>query len=87
MGQGQWRISRETAAALNEVDARLDQDIVRGAEAELDLHLEEMHRLVQASGTRVPPEELVPSDAVIPPAGSSLAELRELAGEQGLVPG
>lgn len=46
-----------------------------------------MHRLVQERGQPLPPDELAPSDAVIPPADCSIEELLKLMDPDGLIPG
>lgn len=46
-----------------------------------------MHELIQSRGERVAVDELVPSEAMVPPRNITLEELRELIGEEGLIPG
>jgi hypothetical protein len=42
---------------------------------------------VRAVGAPLPDEELVPSDLVLPSSDASLDEVRELLGDEGLIPG
>jgi len=42
---------------------------------------------VRQVGTALPDEEIVPSDLVLPSADASLDEVRELLGDEGLIPG
>ena len=84
--EGQYEVSEDLQARLNELDDRAVAAIDREDEPELDAQLEEMWRLVQAEGERLPDEDLRTSDVVIPPADLTLAETRELFSEEGLIP-
>jgi hypothetical protein len=42
---------------------------------------------VRSVGRQLPDDEIVPSDLVLPSADASLAEVRELLGDEGLIPG
>jgi hypothetical protein len=46
-----------------------------------------MHRLVEERGVPVAADEIVPSEAFIPPVDCSLEELRKLMDPDGLIPG
>ena len=48
--------------------------------------LERMWDLVQTDGERVPDNELMPSDLVIPPSDLTLEETRKLFSDDGLIP-
>jgi len=87
MEEGQWELSDDLVDELNRLDAELEADLERGDSAPFDEHLRRMHEFVRTNGRLVPDEEIVPSDAVLPPPDISLEELRELLGEEGLIPG
>ena len=87
MGQGQWKIDDGVRDALNAVDSELDADVKAGDGTEFARHLAAMHDLIRSRGLPVEIEELVPSDALVPPRDISIEELRELIGEEGLIPG
>lgn len=87
MGQGQWKVDEAVRDALNAIDAELDADVKAGDGTEFARHLAAMHDLVRSRGLPVQVEELIPSDAVVPPRDISIEELRELIGEEGLIPG
>ena len=53
--------------------------------AELD-RLDDMWRLVQESGERLPDDDLHASDLLVPPSDLTLEETRQLFSEQGLIP-
>lgn len=87
MGQGQWKVDEAVRDALNAIDAELDANVKAGDGTEFARHLAAMHDLVRSRGLPLEVEELVPSDAVVPPRDISIEELRELIGEEGLIPG
>ena len=87
MGRGQWRLDDALIDELNRIDAALDDDINRGDATEFREHLAAMHRLIEERGEPVPAEELLPSDAFVPPVDCSLEELRKLMDPEGLIPG
>ena len=84
--EGQYEVSEDLQGRLNELDDRAMEAVERDDEPELDAALEEMWRLVQAEGERLPDEDLRPSEVVIPPADLTLEETRVLFSEDGLIP-
>lgn len=86
MNEGQYRIDDELHRELDALDERAVAALEAGDEAELDARLEDMWRLVQERGERLPDDDLSPSDLIIPPADLTLEETRELFSEQGLIP-
>ena len=84
--EGQYEVSEELQSRLNELDDRAMEALDRDDEGDLDAKLEEMWRMVQAEGERLPDEDLRSSDVVIPPADMTLAETRVLFSEDGLIP-
>lgn len=87
MGRGQWRLDDALVDELNRLDAELDDDVKRGDAGNFREHLAAMHRFVEERGEGVPADEIVPSEAFIPPVDCSLEELRRLMDPDGLVPG
>ena len=86
MGEGQWRVSEEVSARLNDLDDPAIAALGEDDEQRLDAVLEEMASLVRAEGTPLPIEDLSPSEAVIPPSDLTLEETRELFEGEGLIP-
>ena len=86
MNEGQYRIDDELHRELDALDERAVAALEAGDEPELDARLEDMWRLVQERGERLPDDDLSPSDLIIPPADLTLEETRELFSEQGLIP-
>jgi hypothetical protein len=86
MNQGQYRVGDELLARLDELDDEAVAALEREDEEELDARLEEMWKLVEAQGEALPPEDLHPSDVIIPPSDLTLDETRELFSDSGLIP-
>lgn len=87
MGEGQYRIDDALLGEIRALDDELDADVERGDDSALREHLESIAALVRGRGTPLPEDEIVPSDATIPPPDITLAELQTLLTEEGLVPG
>ena len=87
MGEGQFRIDDALAVDLNVFDGRIDDALESGSETLLAEALSAMADLVRGRGAPLADDELVPSDAILPPPGISLDQLRQLAGSEGLIPG
>jgi hypothetical protein len=86
MGEGQFRAGDEVLDKLNELDDRAQAAADADDEPELDSILDEMWRLVQAEGERLPDEELHASDVLVPPSDLTLEETQRLFSDQGLIP-
>ena len=86
MNLGQYRVSDELRSRLDDLDAKAVEALERDDEQTLDGYLEEMWALVQREGEELPPENLSPSDVIIPPADLTLEETRQLFSEDGLIP-
>ena len=85
-GGGQYEIDEALQGRLNELDSQAMEALERNDEAALDGRLDEMARLVQSEGSRLPDDDLSPSDLVIPPSDLTLDETRALFSEDGLIP-
>ena len=86
MGEGQWRADDALRERLNTLDEQATAALERDDEPELDRVLEQMWELVKSEGEELPPEDLSPSDAIVPPADLTLEETRELFQGEGLIP-
>ena len=86
MNQGQYRVGDELLTRLDELDDEAVAALEREDEEELDARLEEMWKLVETQGEALPPEDLHPSDVIIPPSDLTLDETRELFSDSGLIP-
>jgi hypothetical protein len=86
MGEGQYRVDDSLLERLNELDDRAVSATDAGDEASLDQTLEEMFQLVKSEGTPLADDELVASDALIPPSDLTLEETKELLTDEGFIP-
>jgi chromosome condensin MukBEF complex kleisin-like MukF subunit len=86
MGEGQWTVDDSLAQKLNELDERVAEAVEAGDAARLSELLREMGDAVKSGGSKLPDEDLHPSDAIVPPDDLTLDEARELLTGEGLIP-
>ncbi len=85
-GEGQFELPDADAERLNELDNRAVAAAEAGDEATFHELWREMLDLVASDGRRLPDDELVESQVILPPRDISFAEARgEFTGE-GLIP-
>jgi hypothetical protein len=86
LSEGQFEIAPDDMEALN----RLDEELVAAVESDdtkaFEAMLERLLAEVRAAGERVPDDYLGPSELVLPGPGATLAEVRDMLGEEGLIP-
>ncbi|MGO8882932.1 MAG: PspA-associated protein PspAA [Streptosporangiaceae bacterium] len=87
LGEGQLEVSDSAAGELNELDSALEAAVERGDEPGFRAALEALHERVQAIGTPVDAAALEPSRLILPRAGASMAEVRKLMSDDGLISG
>jgi hypothetical protein len=86
MGEGQYRLSKDVLARVNE----LDNTVVKAVEADdedgFHASFEEMLEAIRSEGEHLGDEEIETSDIIVPPSDTSFAEAAaEFTGE-GLIP-
>jgi hypothetical protein len=86
MGEGQYQVDDEVAKGLNELDEQAAAALEAGDEEQLAELLRRMADAVRNNGSRLPDEDLSPSEAIVPPDDLSLDEARELFDGEGLIP-
>lgn len=86
LGEGQFEVDDEVAKGLNDLDDQAERALEAGDESQLSELLVRMAEAVRTNGTRLPEEDLSPSEAIIPPEDLSLEEARRLFEEEGLIP-
>ncbi|AII11299.1 PspA-associated protein PspAA [Rhodococcus opacus] len=87
LGEGQLDIADEHLDELNALDTGLADAVTAGDEPRFQHVLNTLLERVRAVGTPVADDSLSVSDAILPAQESSLAEVRALLGEEGLIPG
>jgi PspAA-like protein len=86
MGEGQFRVADDLRDDLNALDQQAMEALDAEDETELDARLDDMWDLVRQRGEPLAPDDLSPSDVVVPPSDLTLQETRKLFAEDGLIP-
>lgn len=87
LGEGQLDVPEAELDRLNELDDALARAVDGDDESAFGSALAALLDRVREVGAPVPDDTLVPSDLVLPSADAGLAEVRDLLGEEGLIPG
>ena len=87
LGEGQYDVDAGALDRLNELDAELERAVEAGDEAAFAAALAALHDGVRAAGSPHPADSLDESDLILPTAGASINEVRQLLGGEGLIPG
>lgn len=87
MGEGQLRLDDVALDELNRLDADLEAAVERQDEAGFDAALRALLGKARELGAALPPEDIEPSDLILPREGATIAEVRELLSDGGLIPG
>ena len=86
MGEGQWDVPDEHLPALNALDEALEKAVLAGDQQSFRVEMTALFDAVRQQGDRVEDDSLEESDLILPPADSTLGEVRELLGSEGLIP-
>ena len=86
-GEGQYSVDDAELDELNRLDSAVEQALEAGDEQAFRTSLATLLAEVRNTGTPVAEDELVPSDLLLPHAEATLDEVREMLGEEGLIPG
>jgi len=87
IGEGQYRLDDGLIDDLNVLDAELQIDLDSGDAAHFTDVLRRMAALIHGRGEPLADQEFLRSDAVVPPPDASVEEIRQLLGDEGLIPG
>jgi hypothetical protein len=86
-GEGQWDLADSHVEALNTLDAEVEQAIAVGDQETFSEKLAALLNAVRTAGDRLPDDSLMDSELILPPVDATLEEVRELLGDEGLIPG
>jgi PspA-Associated protein len=86
-GSGQYRLADEALSGLNAIDSQLQDAVARRDEQAATSILYKMIAYVQTEGTPIDHDEIVPSDAILPPDNLTYEEIVSTLKEDGLIPG
>jgi hypothetical protein len=87
LGEGQYDLDDHALDALNGLDTQIESAIESGDEAMFRTALEGLLAGVRANGTHHDVDSLDESDLILPPPDATIDEVRELLGDDGLIPG
>ncbi|MEU6095409.1 hypothetical protein [Streptomyces sp. NPDC047079] len=87
MGEGQVKLDDVHFTELNTLDDELLQEMQRGDEQGFRRTLNALLDAVRRLGTPLPDDSLEPSELILPSPEASLAEVREMLDDDGLIPG
>ncbi len=87
LSEGQFDVPDHAVDGLNELDSSLESAIDAADEATFAAALGALLDRVREIGEPVALDSLVPSTLVLPHAQASLAEVRDLLNDDGLIPG
>jgi hypothetical protein len=84
-GEGQWRVPDEERERLNAIDNEIVAALESCSQDQFEALLGKLRDEVTGTGTRVPDDEIVPSDVVLPAPDTTLEEARAIFAGEGLI--
>ena len=87
LGEGQLEVPDDALDELNRLDQQVVDAIDRDDEESFREALTSLLDATRSHGSRVPDDFLGASDYALPPADATLAEVKSLLGDEGLIPG
>jgi len=87
LGEGQLELADDVLDHLNNLDAAVEAAVDSGDEDAFRSAIATLLDGVREHGRPVPDDALLPSDAILPASDIPLAEVRQLLGDEGLIPG
>ncbi|MGV4985064.1 PspA-associated protein PspAA [Streptomyces sp. NRAIS4] len=87
MGEGQVQLDDSHFVELNKLDDELLAEMESGDEAAFRRTFTALLDAVRRLGTPLPDDALEPSELILPSPDASLAEVREMLADDGLIPG
>ena len=86
MTEGQYRLTDDVRARVNELDNECVAAVERGDEARFQACFEQLLQLVRSDGQPVGDDELEPSEVLVPPPDTSFDEASSEFSGEGLIP-
>jgi hypothetical protein len=87
LGEGQLEVPESAADELNELDTAVESAVERGDEAAFGPALAALLARVREVGSPVKADDLRPSELILPQADATMADVRKLLTDEGLIPG
>jgi hypothetical protein len=86
-GEGQFEVPDGHVDELNRLDDDLTKAVDSGDDAQFRGALEALLASVRTVGQELPADWIGPSDLVLPSPDATIHEVREVLGDEGLIPG
>jgi len=87
LGEGQFDVADESLAELNTLDSGVEAAVEADDQGAFEAALTALLDRVRTIGTAHDADALDESDLILPPADATIAEVRELLNDDGLIPG
>ena len=87
LGEGQLEVPESAVGELNQLDAALEAAVERSDEAAFRPALAALLAKVRGVGSPTEADDLRPSELIIPQPDATMAEVRKLLTDEGLIPG
>ncbi|MFI9234793.1 hypothetical protein [Streptomyces sp. NPDC053079] len=87
MGEGQVKVADSHFTELNKLDDELLDEVESGDEEGFRRTLAALLDAVRRLGTPLPDDALEPSELILPAPDASLADVRAMLSDDGLIPG
>jgi hypothetical protein len=87
LGEGQLEVPESAVGELNQLDAALEAAVEQNDEAAFGPALAALLGKVRDVGSPTEPDDLRPSELIIPQPDATMAEVRKLLTDEGLIPG
>jgi hypothetical protein len=87
LGEGQLEVPDSAASELNELDQQLETAVEREDEAAFRSALAALLARVRQLGSPAKADELRPSELIVPHDDATMADVRRLLTDEGLIPG
>jgi len=85
--EGQFDVSEDQIDRLNELDSAVEKAVESGDTTVFSQSLDALLHAVRTAGEPVAADLLHDSDLILPPSDATIEEVRELLGDDGLIPG
>ena len=87
MGEGQLSLDEDAVAELNQLDVALERAVDADDEAAFGPALRTLLERARMLGKPLAVDEIAPSDLILPRDGATMAEVRALLSDDGLITG
>jgi hypothetical protein len=87
LGEGQLEVPESVVGELNELDGALEAAVEHDDEVAFRPALAALLARVREVGSPTKADDLRPSELIIPQPDASMAEVRKLLADEGLIPG